>query len=144
MDGELDDDPWPAIRQNYVFLSHKLRLERILLGSLYEQCLISKDDFKMLRDDSISEEEKITRLLLDILPSRPSTMFATFCDILRSVDQPHIADQLTKNPQEVQLFSKAQGICPLIYRACVLPGINLFLLVQGLQNFENQRLCKAR
>ena len=109
---ELDDDPWPAIRRNYVYLSQRLYFDPLFLGCLFEQHLISRDDFELLSKDSVSNAEKTRRFLTDILPSKPPSLFATFCDILRSINQAHVADRLIRNPLEFQLFplGHAQGI----------------------------------
>ncbi|XP_062523555.1 uncharacterized protein LOC134198214 isoform X2 [Corticium candelabrum] len=106
-DIEDDDDPWPALRHNYVFLSKRLRCNSFFLGCLYEKNLISNDDFDTLSRDSLSHVEKIRRLIVGILPSKPPEMFDTFCDILCCVGQSHVANRLMQDPQRVRLL--AQG-----------------------------------
>ncbi|XP_062515954.1 uncharacterized protein LOC134191361 isoform X2 [Corticium candelabrum] len=104
-----DDDPWPALRQNYVFLFSQLQYEPLFLACLYENYMISNDDFEMLSNDSLSHEEKVRLLIVDVLPSNPPQKFATFCLILRCVNQSHIADLLEQNPQEVWLLPQAMN-----------------------------------
>jgi hypothetical protein len=56
--------------------------------------IISQGDYEELLMESIPKRKRIDRLLLDILPTRPSEMFSVFCDILRRAGQYELADRL--------------------------------------------------
>ncbi|XP_062499256.1 uncharacterized protein LOC134176608 isoform X4 [Corticium candelabrum] len=100
-------EPWSAIRMNYSFLSRCLCFTTEFLGCLYERFLISKDDFDALKNNRLTQEGRVHLLVIDILPTKPIVMFATFCNILRVVGQSHVADKLEEDPVKVSLF--AQG-----------------------------------
>ncbi|XP_062523446.1 uncharacterized protein LOC134198124 isoform X1 [Corticium candelabrum] len=87
---------WPAIRKNYHFLSQHLRLSAEFLGCLYEESFINKDDLDAFHSISLPRDQKFRLLLVDILPSKPPTMFTTFCNILRHLGQPHVAERLER------------------------------------------------
>ncbi|XP_062523677.1 uncharacterized protein LOC134198323 isoform X2 [Corticium candelabrum] len=91
-----EKESWPAIRKNYRFLSHRLRLSAEFLGCLYEQSFINKDDLDAFHSISLPRDRKLRLLLVDILPTRPPSMFTTFCNILRHLGQPHVAERLER------------------------------------------------
>lgn len=100
---ESDGEQWPAIRRNYHFLSQTLHFSYHFLGLLFQERLISRDDFDALISDSLTREKKVRRLLLDVLPSKPPAMFTMLCDIFCSVGQPHVADGLMQNHKVDQI-----------------------------------------
>ncbi|XP_062523506.1 uncharacterized protein LOC134198182 isoform X2 [Corticium candelabrum] len=91
-----EKESWPAIRKNYHFLSQRLRLSADFLGCLYEQSFINKDDLDAFHSISLPRDQKLRLLLVDILPTRPPSMFTTFCNILRHLGQPHVAERLER------------------------------------------------
>ncbi|XP_062523410.1 uncharacterized protein LOC134198093 isoform X3 [Corticium candelabrum] len=92
-----EDESWPAIRRNHAFLLQHLRFSQEFLCRLYEQRFISKDEFGSLRRSSLTQEANKHRLLVDILPSKPMSMFPAFCNILHSVGQSDVAVKLEEN-----------------------------------------------
>ena len=111
LSSESTSNPWPSIRTNFTFLSQRLPMSPLFIGSLFEKQLLSEVEFKMLSDDHIVRELKIRFLLLDILPRKPFVMFTSFCEILHCVGQSHIADRLQENPVEVKLIPEGAAYC---------------------------------
>ena len=58
---------------------------------------LSNDEFGSLRRSSLTQEANKHRLLFDILPSKPMSMFPAFCNILHSVGQSDVAVKLEQN-----------------------------------------------
>ena len=104
-----EKESWPAIRKNYDFLSQRLRLSAQFVGCLYEQNFINKDDFDAFHSISLPRDQKFRLLLVDILPSKPPTMFTTFCNILRHLGQPHVAERLER--YDTDRLDCVQGEC---------------------------------
>ncbi|XP_062499259.1 uncharacterized protein LOC134176609 isoform X2 [Corticium candelabrum] len=92
-----EDESWPAIRRNHDFLFRRLRFSQEFLRRLYEQRFISNDEFGSLRRSSLTQEAYKHHLLVDILPSKPMSMFPAFCNILHSVGQSDVAVKLEEN-----------------------------------------------
>ncbi|XP_062522480.1 uncharacterized protein LOC134197215 isoform X2 [Corticium candelabrum] len=101
-----DDEPWGAIRRNFVYVSQRLRFSSKFLSCLYERSLITRDDFHVLGSESVTHEAKVSLLLIDLLPRKPSEMFLTLCDIFRVVGQSHVAQRLEMNPVKVRSDSR--------------------------------------
>lgn len=89
-----ESDPWTALRRNLTFAAEKIRLCPNLLRPMVASDIISQGDYEELLMESIPKRKRIDRLLLEILPTRPSEMFSVFCDILRRVGQYELADRL--------------------------------------------------
>lgn len=108
---ESGDDPWTAIRHNYVYLWRKLRCTDSFLRCLFERTLITEDDFQKLKSDSVDQSVKNKKdfLLLDVLPKNQPKMFGLFCEVLCNVGQRHVAETLTKNFLEVRLLPPGPG-----------------------------------
>ena len=104
-----EEESWPAIRKNYHFLSQRLRLSADFLGCLYEQSFINKDDLDAFHSISLPRDQKLRLLLVDVLPTRPPTMFTTFCNILRHLGQPHVAERLER--YETDRLDCVEGEC---------------------------------
>ena len=92
-----EDESWPAIRRNHDFLFQHLLFSQEFLRRLYQQHFISNDEFVSLRRSSLTQEDNKHRLLFDILPSKPMSMFPAFCNILHSVGQSNVAVKLEEN-----------------------------------------------
>ncbi|XP_062503051.1 uncharacterized protein LOC134180010 isoform X2 [Corticium candelabrum] len=92
---ETDDDVWCVVRSNYVYLSDRLRFNSLFPNLLYERGFLSRGDIDALRSDFVTHDDKVRRLLIDVLSTRPPEMFPVFCDILKTVGQPHVVEQLT-------------------------------------------------
>ena len=87
----------------------KLRCDDCFLGTLYQEYVISIDQFEMLRADNLDHKEKIHRLIVYVLPERQPRMFWKFCKILRLLKQTLVAKKLV---QSVSVYkSTIQGEC---------------------------------
>ena len=103
VDHETDDNVWCVVRSNYVYLSDRLCFNSLFTNLLYERGFLSRGDMDALRSDFVTHDDKVRRLLIDVLPTRLPEMFPVFCDILKTVGQTHIVERLvtTGNTQEI-------------------------------------------
>lgn len=113
---DMDEEPWPALRRNFSYVSDRLRFDTPFLGRLYEQRLLTRYDMDYLRGDRIGYSEKANLLLIDILPTKPPDMFPQFCEILREVGQLHIADRLMGNTRETAETLQGESASPFSLR----------------------------
>ena len=100
---DVNGDPWSALQKNFVYVWSKLSLTCLFLSCLYEKGFLLQDDFEALRCNGLSDDDKLTRLLVTILPRKSASMFKPFCEILCHVGQGHIVDRLLGNHHLVRL-----------------------------------------
>ena len=110
---ETDDDVWCVVRSNYVYLSDRLRFNSLFPNLLYERGFLSRGDIDALRSDFVTHDDKVRRLLIDVLSTRPPEMFPVFCDILKTVGQPHVVEQLTTTGNTQGIRRGPQGKQPV-------------------------------
>ena len=98
-----------ALRKNYVFLTETLRCDKLLLGTLFQEYVISARQFTKLREDKLDHKEKIHQLIVYVLPKKRPQMFWKFCKILRHLKQTYVADKLLQTVSDYE--STLQGDC---------------------------------
>lgn len=91
---DRDTDPWNALLDNISYAAEKIDLSDSLLLRLLDHRIISLGDYHDLKLSSTRRSQRVDRLLLEILPTRPQRVFDEFCDILREVRQSLLADRL--------------------------------------------------
>ena len=106
---ETDDDVWCVVRSSYVYLSDCLCFNSFFTNLLYEQGFLSRGDMDALRSDFVTHDDKVHRLLIDVLSTRPPEMFPVFCDILKTVGQTHISERLTTMGNTHRIRRDPQG-----------------------------------
>ncbi|XP_062498850.1 uncharacterized protein LOC134176181 isoform X2 [Corticium candelabrum] len=107
---ETDDDVWCVVRSNYVYLSDRLCFNSLFTNLLYERGFLSRGDMDALRSDFVTHDDKVRRLLIDVLSTKPPEMFHVFCDILRTVGQTHVVERLTTTGNTHGIRRDPQGV----------------------------------
>ena len=86
-----------VLRDDYTHLSRTLRVNHAFLGYLFQERVISEEEYEELSSDGLRTAKKIKTLVMNYLLRGSDDNFDTIIEALRVSEQEHLADRLLQS-----------------------------------------------
>lgn len=94
-------NPWDVVRRHTVQFSEGLRLSQAFLSALRERGLLLDEDYMELCRNDLPRDEKITRLLIKILPFQDPSRVDAFFDAIIVAGQEFLVREVERKEGHV-------------------------------------------